>query len=454
MNTQVNGDPYRLRPEDVQTPPQTLSGIFRRIGPGLILTAGIVGSGELIATTILGAENGYSLLWLILVSCSIKVVVQNELGRYCISTGETTLEAFDRVPGPRLWVSWLVWLYFLQVITSRFSSGAMLGGIAEILNRIAPGISIGGWVWLTSLATIGLLLVGRYAVIEKVALALVVIFTALTVSCAFLLSQRAEYFSWGSFFDGLSFDLPQGGFVMAVTVFGITGAGTMDLISYPYWCIEKGYARFTGPRELTEIWRKRALGWIRVMGIDVLGSMILYTLPTVAFYLLGAGILYSMGVVPQGSEMIGMLSNIYTEILGEKWLYPFLVGAGAVLYSTVFAGTAATSRGFADFLGMVGVFDRRNYAARLKTIRILVLTILFLASLFFMFVEDPVVMVKIGGVAQALMLPIIAFATIYLRYRHTPKQILPKGWITVALWVTSVIITVMMGYSVLQRLGL
>ena len=37
MKTQVNGDPYRLRPEDVQTTPQTLAGIFRRIGPGLIL---------------------------------------------------------------------------------------------------------------------------------------------------------------------------------------------------------------------------------------------------------------------------------------------------------------------------------------------------------------------------------------------------------------------------------
>ena len=69
-----------------------LAGIVRRIGPGLILAAGIVGSGELIATTILGAENDYSLLWLILVTCSIKVVAQNELGRYCIGTGETTLE--------------------------------------------------------------------------------------------------------------------------------------------------------------------------------------------------------------------------------------------------------------------------------------------------------------------------------------------------------------------------
>ena len=70
----------------------------------------MVGSGELVATTVLGAENGYTLLWLVLVSCVIKVVIQNELGRYAIGTGETTLEAFNHTPGPRLGVSWIVWL--------------------------------------------------------------------------------------------------------------------------------------------------------------------------------------------------------------------------------------------------------------------------------------------------------------------------------------------------------
>ena len=61
-------NPYELRPEDIEAPPSTLGGILRRIGPGLILTSAVVGSGELIVTTVLGAENGYALLWLILVS--------------------------------------------------------------------------------------------------------------------------------------------------------------------------------------------------------------------------------------------------------------------------------------------------------------------------------------------------------------------------------------------------
>ena len=49
-------------------------------------------------------------------------------------------------------------------------------------------------------------------------------------------------------------------------------------------------------------------------------------------------------------------------------------------------------------------------------------------------------------------LPIVSFATLYLRYVHLPKTIVPKGWITLALWIASVVMLVMMGYWVLQRL--
>ena len=46
----------------------------------MVLAASIVGSGELIATTTLGAQVGFAALWIILVSCPIKPVVQAELG--------------------------------------------------------------------------------------------------------------------------------------------------------------------------------------------------------------------------------------------------------------------------------------------------------------------------------------------------------------------------------------
>ena len=78
-------------------PPTGVRGSLRHIGPGIIVSASIVGSGELVVTTTLGAEVGFVLLWLIFFSCFIKVFLQIELGRYVVSSGETVLEALDAV---------------------------------------------------------------------------------------------------------------------------------------------------------------------------------------------------------------------------------------------------------------------------------------------------------------------------------------------------------------------
>src|SRR3954468_15338632 len=57
-------NPYEFQADEVAEPPRTFGGIMKKIGPGIILSASIVGSGELIATTTLGAEVGYTALWI------------------------------------------------------------------------------------------------------------------------------------------------------------------------------------------------------------------------------------------------------------------------------------------------------------------------------------------------------------------------------------------------------
>ena len=445
-------DPYALQPEHISDPPRALSGIVRLIGPGLILASSIVGSGELIATTVLGAENGYILLWLIIMSCLVKTVVQNELGRYAIGTGKTTLEAFNDVPGPRLKVSWLVWMWCAMVTFTLFQVGAMLGGISEILNRAFPTVPITAFVWVLAGLTAVLLIVGKYVLVERIAMALVVSFTALTVSCCFLLLKLPQYFNWGDVLNGLTIQPPEGGMATAVAAFGITGVGATELVMYPYWCIEKGYARYAGRRDDSPAWAKRALGWVRVMGFDVLFSMVVYTFATIAFYFLGAGVLKGMGLIPEGSEMVRVLSTIYTETLGEWSFGLFMVGAFAVLYSTVFASTAAHCRVWADLVGMLGFYDRSNYKHRLRAIRTFVVILMVVPCLYFMWIKEPVLMVKIGGIAQAIMLPVIGGFALYLRYKRMPTSILPKAWITLMLWVSAVLMALLMGYSALTRL--
>ena len=74
-------DLYARDAETFLEPPRGLRSTLRYLGPGFILVGSIVGSGELIMTTKLGAQAGFALLWFVLISCVIKTVVQAELGR-------------------------------------------------------------------------------------------------------------------------------------------------------------------------------------------------------------------------------------------------------------------------------------------------------------------------------------------------------------------------------------
>ena len=446
-----NNDPYQLRPEDVAEPPSTLLESFRRIGPGMILAASIVGSGELIATTTLGAKVGYAALWIILLSCFIKPAVQAEMGRYIIATGETGLESFNHVPGPHFKVNWIVWMWIAMTLMTMFQVGAMFAGVSQVMFLLT-GIGVKIWIGVFLAITLALLLGGGYDRIEGIAMIKVGLFTVLTLMAALLLVRMPQYFSWDAFLGGFKFQLPGAGFADAVAVFGITGVGASELFMYPYWCVEKGYARFTGKREETPEWNQRARGWIRVMHLDILSSMVIYTVATIAFYLLGAGVLHGMGLIPKDAEMISTLSNIYTQTLGgwSKWI--FYAGAIVTLYGTIFASLAANTRIFADVARLMGFFRADDSEARVRYRKGFLLALSVVPIVLVSIFKDPVQMVRIGGIAQAMMLPVIAIGALYLRHRRLPKQIIPPAWQTAGLWIAAIVIIWLMGYSVIKTI--
>jgi manganese transport protein len=104
-------DPSQLDPSHILEPPVRMAEILKKVGPGIVLSASVVGSGELIATTTLGAEVGYTVMWLIIFSCLIEALVQSFLDGYTIAKGETGLEAFNRIPGRIGRVNWVVWAW-------------------------------------------------------------------------------------------------------------------------------------------------------------------------------------------------------------------------------------------------------------------------------------------------------------------------------------------------------
>src|SRR4051812_75560 len=144
-------DPYVISESTIKEPPTTLLSRFKFLGPGFILSASIVGSGELIATTILGAKAGFVALWIIIVSCLAKVTVQLEFGKHAVLTGERCMQAFSQVPGPRRWA---VWTLFVLIGLKIVQLGGMLGGTVVILHLLLPSIPIPVWAVICAL-TVG-----------------------------------------------------------------------------------------------------------------------------------------------------------------------------------------------------------------------------------------------------------------------------------------------------------
>jgi manganese transport protein len=446
-------DPYALRPEDVEDPPRRVTTALRHLGPGIILASAIVGSGELIATTTLGAQAGYAALWLILLSCAIKPVVQAELGRYSIARGETGLEALDRVPGPRWRVNWVVWSWAAMVLLTMLQVGAMYGGVALVLNLVVPSVPVLVWIGIVAAVTLALLLGGGYGRVERLSLLQVALFTLMTVLAAVVLTRMPEHFSWSRAAEGLWPRLPGDGLATAVAVFGITGVGATELFMYPYWCVEKGYARRVGRRDESAAWRERARGWVRIMHVDIGVSMLIYTVATVAFYLLGAGILKQMGLVPSGQDLIPALSNLYTQTLGGWAIWPFYVGAIVTLHGTIFAATAAHARLFADFARLLGLFAADDWAARRAWVRRFVALLVALPVLLYLVFASPVKMVIAGGVVQAMMLPVAGAGALYLHHVHLPRELAPRRWVTAGLWAATLIMAGFAAYWIVLQLG-
>lgn len=496
----------------IADPPTTLLASLRHLGPGIVLASSIVGSGELIATTTTGATAGFLLLWLVLLGCAIKVAAQVEIGRTTLTWGRTPLDAFNRVPGPRFaGMGWIYWGWVVMTALVVVQQGGILAGVGQSLagglpltaagrdwnrlhdeaadSRIAeatarrggdtatadavharleaveqritrlpssPDVTI--WTIVTALVTAGLLAVGRYGLIERVSLVLVGTFTLVTLLALVMMQlDPAWRISWAELSSGLVPSIPPavGGrspLVTALATFGIIGVGASELMVYPYWCLEKGYGQAVGPRDESPAWAARARGWLKVMQLDAWGSMLVYTLVTVCFYLLGAATLGRLDVQPEGSEMVRTLGAMYAPVFGEWARGVFLVGAFAVLYSTFFVAAAGNVRMVVDGLVLAGRLPS-GAAARAEWTRRLSVVWPLVALVLALLIREPVGMVLASGIAQAIMLAALGVAVLYFRHREFDPRLAPSRAWDVLLWASSLGFIVMGLWTLWQRLS-
>lgn len=431
-------------------PPASFFQRLRFLGPSLVLTASLVGSGELIVTTILGAKLGFVALWIIIACCVGKVAIQEALGRYTISSGETSLQAFNRLPGPRFILAWPIWIWIAVVLLTVLQMGGIAILVGESINLVLPQFSSQRWAPVVCAITLVLLLSGRYEVVERLSTLFVVIFSISTIASAVLLQWTPYAITSAQLLDGFKFRLPEAGVGMVLAIVVAVGLSFTDLLFYSYWCLEKGYGRFTGPNQPTSEWSLRAKGWIQVMQMDCFLALIIYTLTTLAFYLLGAAVLHARSDVPAGMNVVRTLAAMYTETLGKGAFYFYVAAAFSVLYSTLFVSVAAYSRFMTDCLGLLGRLPSGDESRR-RWNRGFLIIFSTLYALLSQLPSSPVSLVVLGLSGVALMLPLVCFGAVYLRYRCLDPRLRPSRMLDLWLWVSAILTSFMTLYGLLQR---
>jgi manganese transport protein len=223
-------DLYALDPKEIQDPPTNLRETLKYLGPGLILVGSVVGSGEIILTTSLGSMVGFSMLWFVLLSCWSKNIVQAELARYSVASGEPFLHAFNRLPGKLPGfngkkVSWYLYFWILWIIPGQLIGGGIYGGAGQVIHEVFPFLGSEWWTVILAAMSSVIILSGTYGSIEKLMTTLVVCFTFITITCAVLLQMTEYAITWEEVMGGLTFEFPLFALMASLAMYGGTEWG-------------------------------------------------------------------------------------------------------------------------------------------------------------------------------------------------------------------------------------
>src|SRR5918994_838104 len=120
--------------------------LWKIVGPGVIVAAGGIGSGEFVLWPAIAQQVGLGLLWAALFGSIIMFFIATECASYTLATGETIITGFSR-----LWKPWWIGFILMAVITNLLPGYApgtgtiltfLLGGGDVILITVFGLVSI------------------------------------------------------------------------------------------------------------------------------------------------------------------------------------------------------------------------------------------------------------------------------------------------------------------------
>lgn len=435
--------------------------LVRVIGPGAILLGLSLGAGDWLLGPAVAAAYGTSLLWICTLSILFQGVLNAEMARYTLATGEPVFTGFmRRRPGPRVWASVYALLHLAQV---GWPGWALAGGsalAALLLGRVPrPGdrASVIALGYLLFLGAVGLVLLGRRAqralvIAEGVMMAWMLL---LLLTLALLFVPGSAWVALGWSFAGRPLWEP--GFAPAplpahaldwallAAFAAYSGAGGTINAMLTYWLRDKGFgmagtvgAQPTSVGDQTILlpregaifppseanlakWRE----WWRYLRADL---SYLWTLAC----LIGIGlpVLLALDSVPPGTDMGGFGAGAVfaRELARRYWALlwaPVLVTAFWIFFSTQVGIGEAFARNVTEMLWTAGV---RPASADAGWIYYPVLGLFVLAGCLAMTFADPLTLIVIGANVAALNFAVLSFHTLRLNRALLPAALRPPLW--------------------------
>ena len=395
-------------------------------GPGLIVAATGIGSGDVVSATVGGAKYGVVLLWGIALGAFFKFVLSEGIARWQLATGATVLEGWaEHLPS---WVKAYFGAYLIlwTVAVSAALTNATGLGIANLTGgRIsqpwgAVAHSLFGFffVWF-----------GGYGGFEKMMKTLVGIMGFSILFCAVMTLHDP-----GPALRGLLVPtIPAGSGSYVLSIIGGIG-GSITMLSYNYWMREE---RISGPGYLGYVRGDVAVAYVftAVFGMSVM--LIAYQ----AFYLPGVAISDAQAV-PKMAEMMGTL-------LGTFGVYAYSIGFWAAVFASLLGVWQSVPYLYADYYG---ILKRLPHTARQELTKVtslpyrLALIFITLAPLPFAFMRRPLVIIVTYTIVGSLFVPFLAATLLYLNNRVRWTTPVPHNhWTTNALLVAILVLFVVVG---------
>ncbi len=458
-------DPWKIGELPPAPRPRGL-GWFSAIGPGVIVLGVSIGSGEFLLGPAAFVKHGLSLLWIVTVGALLQTLLNVELMRYTLATGEPIITGFMRTrPSSTFWAWFYSILYFLQMGWPGWA-GAAAGAVFFLLAKRLPGqedaemvYAIGAGLFLICGM---ILLVGRR--IERTLEYLNWILLALILGgLGFLALLFVPLSTWGAAALGFigwdartgSFQfVPEGADFFLISAFAAyVGGGGVSNLTLTNWARDKGYGMsstvgyipaavgghkvalahsgvtFQPTASALEQWK----GWWRIVRVDqwgvyFLGAILGMTLPALLY----------VTFVPAGSEIrgLGIAAALAQAVATQKGA--IFGGAIAILgvwilFKTQLDILEGMTRSITDILW---TGSKRIRAWRGGDVRVIYYTVLAAVSLWgiaALRLTQPIVLLLLGANMAGIVLIIASVHLLYVNTRLLPVELRPPMWRRLAL---------------------